>query len=117
MPSYWLMKSEPATCSISDVAEAPGHKVPWIGVRNYQARNFMRDEMRVGDLVLFYHSLGTPESPSGVYASEEVQRKPPPDETQFDKKDMHYDPKAKPELPIWACVDVAFVRKFKSPVT
>ena len=114
---YWLMKSEPTECSIDDLERAPRQTVPWVGVRNYQARNFMRDDMRVGDLVLFYHSNGTPESPTGIYGVAKVASKPHPDETQFDTKDMHYDPKAKEDQPIWACVDMAFVKKFKMPVT
>jgi len=111
---YWLIKSEGGCYSIDDLKR--DRKAPWTGVRNYQARNFMRDDMRAGDLVLFYHSNGTPESPTGIYGIAKVASKAHPDETQFDKKDMHYDPKAKPELPIWACVDMAFVKKFKEPV-
>ncbi len=113
--NYWLIKSEGACYSIDDLKR--DKKTAWTGIRNYQARNFMRDEMKIGDLVLFYHSIGTPEHPSGVYGVAKVASKPHPDQTQFDKKDMHYDPKAKEGMPIWACVDVAFVKKFKHPVT
>ena len=114
--NYWLIKSEGSCYSIDDLKR--DRKTAWTGIRNYQARNFMRDEMRVGDLVLFYHSLGkTAGEPSGIYGIAKVASKPHPDMTQFDKKDMHYDPKAKEETPIWACVDVAFVKKFKAPVT
>ena len=113
--NYWLIKSEGSCYSIDDLKR--DKKTSWTGIRNYQARNFMRDDMRVGDLVLFYHSIGTSEHPSGVYGVAKVASKPHPDMTQFDKKDMHYEPKAKDSLPIWVCVDVKFVKKFKRPVT
>ena len=113
--NYWLIKSEGACYSIDDLKR--DKKTAWTGIRNYQARNFMRDDMRVGDLVLFYHSIGTKEQPSGIYGIAKVASKPHPDQTQFDKKDMHYDPKATEGMPIWACVDIAFVKKFKTPVT
>ena len=112
---YWLIKSEGSCYSIDDLKR--DKRVPWTGIRNYQARNFMRDDMRVGDLALFYHSNGTLESPTGIYGVAKVVSKPHPDETQFDKKDEHYDPKAKEGMPIWACVDMAFVKKFKAPIT
>ena len=86
--NYWLMKSEPDECSIDDVLAAPGRKTPWSGVRNYQARNFMRDEMAVGDGVLFYHS-SCPEP--GIAGLAEVARARYPDETQFDPKSDYYD--------------------------
>ena len=111
---YWLIKSEGECYSIDDLKA--DKKTSWGGVRNYQARNFMRDDMAVDDLVLFYHSLGTTEHPSGVYGVAKVASKPHPDMTQFEKKDMHFDPKAKTDAPIWYCVDMAFVKKFKTPV-
>jgi len=105
---HWLMKSEPSECSIDDLAKAPKQTVPWVGVRNYQARNFMRDEMRVGDGVLFYHS-SCPEP--GVAGLAEVASAAYADETQFDPKSHYFDAKSKPEAPRWAHVDVKLVRK------
>ncbi len=112
--SHFLIKSEASCYSISDLQK--DKKTSWTGVRNYQARNFMRG-MKKGDLVLFYHSNGTPAEPTGVYGIARVVGPAHPDETQFDKKDEHYDPKATREAPIWECVDVQFVKKFKHPVT
>ena len=103
MPAYWLMKSEPDECSISDVAEAPGHKVPWIGVRNYQARNFMRDAMHVGDGVLFYHSSC---AEPGVAGIAEVASAAYADASQFDKTSPYFDAKSDPAAPRWQHVDV-----------
>ena len=111
---YWLIKSEGSCYSIDDLKN--DKKTSWTGIRNYQARNFMRDDMKAGDLVLFYHSLGTTENPSGVYGVAKVSSKSHPDMTQFEKSDMHFDPKAKQDAPIWYCVDVSFVKKFKTPV-
>ncbi|MGA0611829.1 EVE domain-containing protein [Caldimonas sp. KR1-144] len=106
--AYWLMKSEPDECSIDDLARAPRQTVPWTGVRNYQARNFMRDAMRVGDGVLFYHS-SCPEP--GIAGIAEVASTAYPDATQFDPKSPYHDPKARPEEPRWLHVDVKLVRK------
>jgi len=106
--AYWLMKSEPGECSIDDVARAPSQTVPWVGVRNYQARNFMRDQMKVGDGVLFYHS-SCPEP--GVVGLCEVASSAYPDTTQFDPKSHYFDPKSTPEEPRWQHVDVKLVRK------
>lgn len=106
------MKSEPGEYSIDDLAR--DKQAPWFGVRNYQARNYMRDQMRVGDEVLFYHS-SCPEP--GVAGLARVASIPYPDETQFDKKSPYYDPKATQENPRWVLVDVKFVRKFKKVVT
>ena len=103
MPSYWLMKSEPDECSISDVADAPGHRVPWIGVRNYQARNFMRDDMRVGDGVLFYHSSC---AEPGVAGIAEVASAAYDDASQFDKASPYFDAKSDPAKARWQHVDV-----------
>jgi predicted RNA-binding protein with PUA-like domain len=112
---YWLIKSEGECYSIDDLKR--DKRTSWTGIRNYQARNFMRDDMRIGDLVLFYHSLGTSENPSGIYGVARVASSAHSDETQFDPKDMHYDPKSRDDAPIWACVDMAFVRKSKIPVS
>ena len=100
---YWLMKSEPDEVSFDDVLAAPGQTVAWFGVRNYQARNFMRDAMAVGDGVLFYHSsCAVP----GVAGLAEVASGPYPDATQFDPASHYYDPKATPEHPRWISIDV-----------
>jgi predicted RNA-binding protein with PUA-like domain len=102
---YWLMKSEPDAFSIDDLAKVK--REPWSGVRNYQARNFMR-QMQPGDGVLFYHSST---AVPGVVGIAEVATEAYPDPTQFQKKSDYYDPKSKPEEPRWSLVDVAFVRK------
>jgi len=106
--AYWLMKSEPTECSIDDLAAAPKQTVPWFGVRNYQARNFMRDGMRVGDGVLFYHS-SCPEP--GVAGLAEVASTPYPDASQFDPKSHYHDPKSSVDKPRWMLVDVKLRRK------
>ncbi|WP_127997810.1 EVE domain-containing protein [Piscinibacter defluvii] len=106
--AYWLMKSEPSECSIDDLVAAPKQTVPWLGVRNYQARNYMRDQMRVGDGVLFYHS-SCPEP--GVAGLAEVASTPYPDETQFDPKSPYFDAKSNREAPRWLLVDVKLRRK------
>ena len=100
---FWLMKSEPDECSIVDLEHAPGARVPWIGVRNYQARNFMRDQMRVGDGVLFYHS-SCPEP--GVAGLAAVASAPYDDASQFDEKSPYFDPRSDPARPRWQHVDV-----------
>ena len=105
---YWLMKSEPDECSIDDVLTAPGRRTPWSGVRNYQARNFMRDEMRVGDGVLFYHSSC---AEPGIAGIAQVASAAYTDETQFDRKSPYFDPAAKREAPRWVNVDVRALRK------
>jgi predicted RNA-binding protein with PUA-like domain len=105
---YWLMKSEPDEFSIDDLAKAPKQATPWFGVRNYQARNFMRDEMRVGDRAFFYHS-SCPEP--GIAGIVEISRLAYPDATQFDPKSEYYDPKSTREAPRWVNVDVKLVRK------
>jgi predicted RNA-binding protein with PUA-like domain len=105
---YWLMKSEPSECSIDDLAIAPKHIVPWVGVRNYQARNFMRDDMRPGDGVLFYHS-SCPEP--GIAGLAEVASTAYADATQFDPHSHYFDAKSTPEAPRWVHVDVKLVRK------
>jgi len=103
--NYWLMKSEPDVFSFSDLKKRPKKTEPWNGVRNYHARNFMRDEMKIGDLVLFYHS--SCEIP-GVAGIAKVSSSPYPDETQFDKKSEYFDPKATKETPRWFLVDVTY---------
>ena len=105
---YWLMKSEPDECSIDDVLAAPGRKTAWSGVRNYQARNFMRDAMRIGDGVLFYHS-SCPEP--GIAGLAEVASAAYPDATQFDPKSDYYDPQSRREEPRWFNVDVRALKK------
>lgn len=109
--NYWLMKSEPGECSVDDALAANKATVPWVGVRNYQARNFMRDAMQVGDGVLFYHSscaepgiVGIARVASGAY----------PDPTQFDPKSPYHDPKSKKEDPRWLLVDVQVVEKTRN---
>ena len=106
--SYWLMKSEPGECSIDDLAAAPRKTVAWIGVRNYQSRNFMRDDMRIGDGVLFYHS-SCPEP--GIAGLAEVASKAYPDATQFEPGNPYFDAKATQDAPRWVHVDVKLVRK------
>ncbi|MCX7140184.1 MAG: EVE domain-containing protein [Proteobacteria bacterium] len=105
---YWLMKSEPDEFSIDDLARAPRQRTAWFGVRNYQARNFMRDQMQVGDPVLFYHS-SCPEP--GIAGVAEVCTNAFPDETQFDRKSKYFDAKSTQENPRWVNVEVRFVRK------
>lgn len=105
---YWLMKSEPDEVSIDDLAAAPSQTLPWTGVRNYQARNFMRDAMRPGDGVLFYHS-SCPEP--GVAGLAKIVGRVAPDETQFDPKSPYFDAKSKPEQPRWLQIDVTLVKK------
>ena len=105
---YWLMKSEPDDVSIDDLEGMPKQTVPWYGVRNFQARNFMKEQMRVGDGVLFYHS-SCPEP--GIAGLAEVASAAYPDATQFDPHSKYHDPKSTRERPRWYNVDVKFVRK------
>jgi predicted RNA-binding protein with PUA-like domain len=105
---HWLMKSEPDECSIDAALAAPKATVPWTGVRNYQARNFMRDQMRPGDGVLFYHSSC---AEPGIAGIAEVASAPYPDPTQFDRKSKYYDAAAKKEAPRWIMVDVRALKK------
>jgi predicted RNA-binding protein with PUA-like domain len=106
--NYWLMKSEPDECSIDDALAAPGRITPWTGVRNYQARNYVRDAMRIGDGVLFYHS--SCEVP-GIAGLAEIASVPYPDPTQFQRKSPYYDPKSKRDAPRWIAIDVRALRK------
>lgn len=109
---YWLMKSEPHSYSIDDLKR--DGRTYWDGIRNYQARNFMRDEMDVGDLVLFYHSNA---EPPGVAGLARVCGKARPDFTAWDPKDKHYDPASTPGKTVWVMVDLEFGEKFKSFVS
>ena len=110
MPQYWLMKSEPECISIDDLHRAPQQTIPWDGIRNYQARNFIRDDMSIGDQILFYHSNCTP---PGIIGIAEVSSKPYPDFTAFNPESEHYDSKSDPENPRWFMVDIRFKEKFK----
>jgi predicted RNA-binding protein with PUA-like domain len=111
---YWLMKSEPSEFSIDDLAQRPDQTEPWDGVRNYQARNMMRDDMKVGDSIFFYHSnCDVP----GIVGIAQVKREAYPDPTAFDPQNKHYDPKSQPEKPTWLMVDVGFVRKLTRAIT
>jgi predicted RNA-binding protein with PUA-like domain len=105
---YWLMKSEPDEVSVDDLAKAPKKSTPWFGVRNYQARNFMRDQMSVGDKVFFYHSSC---AEPGIAGIAEVASTAYPDATQFDRKSKYFDPAATRETPRWYNVDVKLVKK------
>jgi len=108
------MKSEPSEFSIDDLAQRPDQTEPWDGVRNYQARNMMRDDMKVGDSIFFYHSnCDVP----GIVGIAQVKREAYPDPTAFDPQNKHYDPKSQPEKPTWLMVDVGFVRKLTRAIT
>lgn len=109
---YWLVKSEPNAYSIDDLVK--DKKTHWDGVRNYQARNFMRDDMKKGDLVLFYHSNAEPTAVVGVC---EIVKEGYPDFTAFDPEAKHFDPKSKEDNPTWMMVDIKLIKKFKRPVT
>lgn len=111
---YWLFKSEPSAFSIDHLARATKQTAPWDGVRNYQARNFLRDDVQVGDHVLFYHSR---EEPLGVFGTMQVVRTGYPDFTAFDPKSKYFDPSSDPENPRWYMVDVKLIQKFSEPIT
>jgi predicted RNA-binding protein with PUA-like domain len=111
---YWLFKSEPSAFSIDHLARSPRQTALWDGVRNYQARNYLRDEVRVGHRVLFYHSS---EEPLGIFGTMDVVKAAYPDPTQFDPKSPYYDPGSSRESPRWLLVDVKFRQKFPQPVT
>lgn len=104
---YWLMKSEPETYSIDDLLRDKAS--PWEGVRNYQARNYMRDQMKIGDLALFYHSNASPPGVAGICC---ISKTGLPDSTALDSKSPYFDPKSTLENPIWMMVEVKFVEKF-----
>lgn len=111
MTHYWLLKTEPTSYSIDDLQK--DNSTAWTGVRNYQARNFIRS-MKKGDGVLIYHSST---NETGVYGVGKITKDAYPDPTAFNKKDYHYDPKSTKENPIWYAVDVKFIKKFKDPMT
>ena len=112
--AYWLMKSEPDVFGIDDLTQMPGKTDSWDGVRNYQARNMMRDEMKTGDLVFFYHSNCKEPGIAGIM---KIVREGYPDHTAFDKKEKYYDAKSDPDNPRWYMVDVKLMRKLKRVIT
>lgn len=111
---YWLMKSEPEAFGIDDLQNRPNQTEHWDGVRNYQARNMMRDEMKVGDRIFFYHSNC---AEPGIVGIAEVARESYPDFTAFDPDDKHFDPKSRTDKPTWYMVDVRFVKKLSRTIT
>jgi predicted RNA-binding protein with PUA-like domain len=111
--NYWLMKSEPDVFSIDDLKKRPHQTEPWDGVRNYQARNMLRDEMKKGDLAFFYHSSCEVPGITGII---EIAKEGYPDPTAFNPKHRYYDPKSKPDNPTWYLVDVKFKRKLKRTI-
>ncbi len=111
---YWLVKSEPDVFSIDDLSKSKNQTTYWDGVRNYQARNFMRDEMKKGDRVIFYHSNTNLPAAVGIC---EVVKEGYPDFTAFDPNDKHYDPKSKKDNPTWYMVDIKLIKKFTKSVT
>jgi predicted RNA-binding protein with PUA-like domain len=111
---YWLVKSEPTTFSWDDLWKSPKRTTRWDGVRNFQARNYLRDDMQVGDLAFFYHSSADPTAIVGIV---EVVRAGYPDETAFDKSDYHHDPKSRREAPMWYAVDLRAKEPAKHPIT
>ena len=113
-PRHWLLKSEPEVFGLDHLFAAPDRTTCWDGIRNYQARNYMRDDMRVGDLALFYHSNA---EPAGVAGIVEVVREAYPDHTAFDADDPHFDPKSRADAPTWLMVDVRAVERFPALVT
>jgi predicted RNA-binding protein with PUA-like domain len=114
MANYWLMKSEPGEFSIDDLSVRPSKTEPWDGVRNYQARNMIRDEMKPGDEAFFYHSAC---KEPGIVGIVRIAGDAYPDPTAFDPEDKHYDPKSDRENPRWFLVDVEFVRKLKRTIS
>ncbi len=112
--NYWLLKSEQSVFSIDDLERASKKTTCWDGVRNYQARNFLRDSIKKGDLVFFYHSNAEPTAIAGIA---EVVKEGYPDHTAFDPDDVHYDPKSNKKDPTWYMVDIRHVRTFKKPLT
>jgi predicted RNA-binding protein with PUA-like domain len=109
---YWLLKSEPGTFSFDDLWNSPGRTSHWDGVRNFQARNYLRDEMKKGDLVFFYHSGANP----GIVGIAEVVREGYPDPTALDPKHPHFDPKSKKEDPSWFMVDIRAIERLARPI-
>ena len=112
--NYWLLKSEPTTFGIDDLAKAPRRRSGWDGVRNYQVRNMLRDEMKKGDLAFFYHSsCAVP----GIYGVARIVTTGYPDPTAFDPRHAHFDARSDSAAPTWYMVDVEFVRRFTAPIT
>ncbi|MEJ2194076.1 MAG: EVE domain-containing protein [Ignavibacteriaceae bacterium] len=111
---YWLFKSEPGDFSIDDLSKSPGKTTYWDGIRNFQARNFIRDEMKNGDGVLFYHSNS---DPLAIVGTCEIVKEAYPDYTQFEPKNKHFDPGSVKKDPRWFMVDIKLKEKFKNPVT
>ncbi len=111
--NYWLLKSEEEVFSIQDLAKAPKKTTYWDGVRNYQARNFLRDSFKLGDLVFFYHSNSEPSAIAGIA---EVVKEGYPDHTAFDPDDVHFDPKSDKAKPTWYMIDIRHVETFKKPL-
>ena len=111
---YWLFKSEPTAYSFSDLLKEPDRTAEWDGVRNYQVRNLMRDEMKVGDGVLFYHSSA---KPMAVVGTASIVREAYPDSTAWDPNDKHFDKRSTPDNPVWLMVDIKAEQEFAHPVT
>lgn len=111
--NYWLFKTEPGTFSLEDLKNSPNQTACWDGVRNYQARNFLRDEVQVGDRVLFYHSGKNP----GIVGLARIVKAGYPDHTAWDENSRYYDPKSTPKHPIWYMVDVQFEQEFPRPLS
>ncbi|MFA7335268.1 MAG: EVE domain-containing protein [Candidatus Obscuribacterales bacterium] len=111
--NYWLLKSEEAVFSIQDLAKAPKKTTCWDGVRNYQARNFLRDSFKLGDLIFYYHSNSEPSAIAGIA---EVVKEGYPDHSAFDPDDVHFDPKSDKAKPTWYMIDVKHVETFKKPL-
>lgn len=112
--NYWLMKSEPNVFSWDDLKAASEQTTCWEGVRNYQARNFMRDQMRLGDLAFFYHSNVKPQIIAGIA---QVVREAYPDSFAFDPQSKYFDPKSSPQQPTWFMVDIQYLQDFTPPIT
>lgn len=112
--NYWLLKSEPSVFSIEDLENAPKKTTHWDGVRNYQARNYLRDSIKLGDKIFFYHSNA---EPSGIAGIAEVVREGYPDSSAFDKRDVHFDEKSDPKNPTWYMVDVRHVETFSRVIS
>lgn len=112
--AYWLFKSEPTTFSIDDLIKSPHQTTHWEGIRNYQVRNMLRDDIQVGDEVFFYHSNCTP---PGIVGTMKIVKKGYPDASAWDKKSQYFDPKSSSENPIWYRVDVSFIKKFKKIIS
>ena len=113
-PRYWLFKSEPSAYSFDDLLNEENQTAEWDGVRNYQARNFMRDDMKVGDKVLFYHSSA---KPTAVVGSARIAKEAHPDATAWDPNDKHYDPKSSPGVTVWMVVEIQAEAPLPKPVT